>query len=198
MTLTHTLKKALYLCIVILQDLQKFLKVFTKLKFFSEMNKLIKEQVGFEANSFAVVSKGGEAIPAGCFMGGEEVPAGGWRFEQIPTGRFMGGEEVPKGGWRTYIKSDVYRTQDGRAYFEFGFAQVGSNVEIDILDMPGYGGRDENVHITHRLKSERGGYKICFGEPSISSDMHSAKKWAAQWAEHTWKYITTGKQFPNS
>lgn len=152
------------------------------------MNKIIKEQTGFKVNSLAVVSKDGEAIPTGRFMGGEEVPAGGWR----------GGEEVPKGGWRTYIKIDVYRTEDGRAYFEFGFAQIGSNVEIDILDMPGYGGRDENVHTTHRLKSERGGHKICFGEPSISSDMHFAKKWAAQWAEHTWKYITTGKQFPNS
>ena len=163
------------------------------------MNKFIKEQTEFRVNSLAVVSKGGEAIPSGRFMGGEEIPVGGWRGgEEIPIGGWRGGEEVPAGGWRNYIKTDVYRTQDGRAYFEFGFAQVGSNVEIDILDTPGYGSRDENVHITHRLKSERGGYKICFGEPSISSDMHSAKKWAGQWAEHTWKYITTGKQFPNS
>lgn len=147
-----------------------------------------KKHSGLEASPIAIISMKSEKIPKGRFLGGEKLPSGGWR----------GGEEVPSGGWRSYIKTDVYRTRDGRAYFEFGFAQVGSNVEIDILDMPGYGGRDDGLHSTHRLKSERGGYKICFGNPSISNDMYNAKKWAAQWAEHTWKYILSGRQFPNS
>lgn len=162
------------------------------------------------------IQKGGEEIPAGGWRGGEEVPAGGWRGgEEIPKGGWRGGEEIPKGGWRApssspfseqipsgkwlaHVAKDVYRTKDGRAYFEFGFAQVGSRVEIDILDSPSYGGRTEDVHTTHRLKSERGGYKICFGDPSISNDISSAKKWAAMWAELTWKYITTGQTFPNN
>lgn len=160
--------------------------------------------------------KGGEEIPTGGWRGGEEVPAGGWRGgEEIPKGGWRGGEEIPKGGWRTpssstfseeipsgkwlaHVAKDVYRTKDGRAYFEFGFAQVGSRVEIDILDSPSYGGRADDVHTTHRLKSERGGYKICFGDPSVSHDISSAKKWAAMWAELTWKYITSGQTFPNN
>jgi hypothetical protein len=152
------------------------------------MTKFITEQIGFETSSIVVETKRVEEIPYGSFRGGEEIPPGGWR----------NGEEIPPGGWRSYIYKDDYRTRDGRAYYKFGFAQVGSNIEIDILDMPGYGGRDDALHPTHRLKSERGGYKICFGNPSISNDINSAKKWAAIWAEHTWKYITTGKPIPNS
>lgn len=144
-------------------------------------------------------TNGGEEVPSGGWRGGEEIPKGGWRGgEEIPKGGWRGGEEIPKGGWRSYAKTDTYRTEDGRAYFEFGFAQVGSRVEIDIIDSPGYGSRSDSVHTTHRLKSERGGYKICFGDPAVSSDLASAKKWAKEWAECTWKYITTGREFPNT
>ncbi len=143
--------------------------------------------------------RGGEEVPKGGWRGGEEIPAGGWRGggEEIPAGGWRGGEEIPKGGWRAYAQTDVYRTNDGSAYFRFGFARVGNRVEIDILDMPSYGGRASDQHSTHRLKSERGGYKVCFGDPSVSDSISSAKNWAKQWAEHTWKYITTGTPFPN-
>jgi hypothetical protein len=154
----------------------------------------VKANSGFEANPIAnskmkVTSCTAEIPTQGGWRGGsDEIPKGGWRG---------GADEIPAGGWRSRIKTDVYRTEDGAAFFEFGFEQIGNIVEIDILDMPSYGSRDDGLHSTHRLPSDRGCYKICFGDPTISSDMYAAKKWAKQWSEQTWDYIRTGKAFPN-
>jgi hypothetical protein len=146
---------------------------------------------------------GGEEIPAGGWRsgGGEEIPAGGWRTgggEEIPAGgwRAGGGEEIPAGGWRAVV--DMYRSKDGTCYFQFRFFPVGAYYDIDILDMPSYGRRSADLHETHRLPSERGGYKICFGDPKIIADLNTAKRWAASWSELTVKYIKEGAAFPNS
>jgi hypothetical protein len=143
--------------------------------------------------------------------GGEEIPAGGWRGggEEIPKGGWRGGgEEIPKGGWRGggeeipegvfLAVEDVYRTTDGAGYFKFRFYQIGDYYEIDILAMPSYGIRDAGPHITHRLTSARGGYKICFGDPKIVTTLSGAKQWAGMWSEHTMNYIKSGRSFPNS
>lgn len=145
---------------------------------------------------------GGEEIPAGGWRtgGGEEIPAGGWRGggEEIPAGgwRCGGGEEIPAGGWRSVV--DTYRSKDGMYYFEFRFFPVGAYFDIDILDMPSYGLRSSDLHKTHRLPSERGGYKICFGDPKIITDLNTAKRWAASWSELTVQYIKDGSAFPNT
>jgi len=64
--------------------------------------------------------------------------------------------------------------------------------------MPSYAGRASDLHSTHRVPSGRGGYKICLGNPGILQDLNSAKRWAAIWSEHTYRYIRYGTPFPNS
>ena len=103
---------------------------------------------------------------------------------------------LPRGGFRSH-KQDTYRTRDGRALFEFQFVPKGDHIEIDILQQPDYGRRKSDLHNTHRLPSDRGGHRICMGNPQAASDLTRARQWAAMWAEHTWKYINTGIPFPN-
>lgn len=104
-----------------------------------------------------------------------------------------GGEKIPPGGWRA--AQDEYRTRDGRAFFVFRFVAVGSFFEVDIVSMPSYGGRNEGAHETHRLSSDRGGKRICFGQPSAINTLQIAYEFAESWAENTWKYIKTGERF---
>ncbi|WP_319591936.1 hypothetical protein [uncultured Draconibacterium sp.] len=120
--------------------------------------------------------------------------------ELMVPGIFCGGEEIPPGGWRvpiSYWQSDTYRTLDGCAFFDFGFFDTGNHIEIDIVSMPGYGNRDSSLHSTHRLPSDRDGYKICFGDESVV-EKSNARYWAAAWAELSWNYIKTGEEFPNN
>ena len=140
---------------------------------------------------------GGEKIPPGGWRGaetpqpgGEKIPPGGWRESSAPQ---PGGEKIPPGGWRA--TQDEYRTRDGRAFFVFRFVAVGSFFEVDIVSMPSYGGRNEGAHETHRLSSNRGGKRICFGEPSAINTLQIAYEFAESWAENTWKYIKTGERF---
>ena len=119
----------------------------------------------------------------------EEIPKGGWRGPN---------DEIPKGGWRSRSTTDTYRTKDGRGFFDFEFVDVGSRIEIDILSSPSYESRPSGLHETHRLPSGRGGYKICFGDESIVKTLSGARKWAAIWAEMTWRYIRTGIPIPNN
>ena len=91
--------------------------------------------------------------------------------------------------------NDTYRTKDGKAYFDFRFVEVGSRVEIDIVKTPSYGNRSRNSHKTHRLRSSRGGDKICVGDESAIKNLSVAKKTATAWAEQTWRYINTGAPF---
>ncbi len=104
-------------------------------------------------------------------------------------------EVIPQGTWRSYLQTDVYRTLDGRAYFEFGFLQVGNRIEIDIIDMPSYGDRANDLHSTHRMKNPRGGYQLDLPNPSNCYRIEIAKDLAKEWAELTWKYIRTGEPF---
>lgn len=94
---------------------------------------------------------------------------------------------------------DVYRTKDGNAYFKFRFVKLPVGYyEIDIVDMPPYGIRSGAYSVTHRIPSKRGGHKICFGDSTINRTILIARKWAAMWAEHTYRYIKTGVSFPNN
>ncbi|MBP6301872.1 MAG: hypothetical protein KBB37_01825 [Bacteroidia bacterium] len=151
------------------------------------------------AQTVKLSTVGGEEIPPGGWRGGEEIPPGGWRGgEEIPPGGWRGGEEIPPGGWRAVI--DTYRSKNGRYFFKFRFYPVGTYYDVDIMAMPDYNGRANDLHTTHRLRSERSDceYKICFGNPSTMSDLDTARRWAASWSELTVKYIETGAQFPNT
>ena len=90
---------------------------------------------------------------------------------------------------------DIYRTNDGKAFFTFRFEKVGSIYEIDIVSMPDYRSRAADAHSTHRLPSIRGGYRICLADESQSNSLEKARKWAEAWAERTWKYIENGIPF---
>ena len=83
----------------------------------------------------------------------------------------------------------------GRAFFVFRFVAVGSYFEVDTVSTPPYGERNEGAHETHRLSSDRGGKRICFGDPSAINTLQIAYEFAAAWAENTWKYINTGERF---
>jgi len=96
------------------------------------------------------------------------------------------------------IINDVYRTQSGQYLFEFNFVNKGSYFEIDIVDQPGYGNRNSGEHPTHRLPSDRGGYRICFGNPETINTLDKAFEWAAVWSEQTEKYIVQGIDFNNN
>lgn len=104
-----------------------------------------------------------------------------------------GGEKIPPGGWRA--TQDEYRTRDGRGFFEFRFVAFSSYFEVDIVSMPSYNSRNEGAHETHRLTSDRGGKRICFGDASAISTLQIAYEFAESWAENTWRYIQTGVRF---
>lgn len=94
-------------------------------------------------------------------------------------------------------KYNIYRTKDGKAYFVFRYIPTGyynSRYEIDILSQPSYAFRQDNCAVTHRLPSERNGckYKICIMYGYEPRSEEQAKKFSADWAELTWKYIKTG------
>jgi len=90
---------------------------------------------------------------------------------------------------------DVYRTNDGKAYFEYSFVNVGNYYEVDIVSQPSYNSRDSSLHSTHRLTSKRGGHKVCFGNESDANSLNKTKKLVEAWAEGTWRYIQTGRSF---
>jgi len=103
-------------------------------------------------------------------------------------------------GWKNVKRycNDTYRTRDGKAYFEFRFVDVGSNIEIDIGPMPSYGSRSCDSHTTHRLPSSRRGERICVGDESAIKTLSIAKRTAMAWAEQTWRYIKDGIPFNNN
>lgn len=90
---------------------------------------------------------------------------------------------------------DVYRTNDGNAYFEFEFVKVGSKYQVDIVSQPSYGSRDSDLHLTHRLPSDRGGHRVCFADDDAVTSIGRAQKWVEAWAESTWRYINSGTNF---
>ena len=165
-------------------------------------------------NGFKNVVEGSDVIPSNNHQGGEEIPTGGWRGgEEIPEGGWRGGEEIPEGGWRASSPSfvgnilsmvspkkvihDVYKTKNGKQLFEFAFYWKWNHYEIDIFKMPSYGSRSTDLHNTHRLPSDRGGHKICFGDPHLINSLEEGRKWAGTWAECTMNYILHGNCFPN-
>ena len=93
---------------------------------------------------------------------------------------------------------DSYRTNDGKAIFQFRFVYVGSYYEIDIIESPSYADRASGPHDTHRLSSDRGGYRICVGDNYAVDSLSIARRVAAAWAEQSWRYIKTGRPFAGS
>lgn len=88
--------------------------------------------------------------------------------------------------------TDIYKTKLGTK-FRFGFEVRGSNYVAIILSQPSYGGRDPDLHKTHRI-DEGGDYRVCWTGPMPTLD--DAKIVASLWADFTERYILTGQPFP--
>jgi hypothetical protein len=91
------------------------------------------------------------------------------------------------------INNVKYTTRDRAVTFRFDFVQMpDTSWRIYIKDQPGYNGRPDGSHASHRLSDERGRF-ICW-EPAPRS-LDEAKGVARAWADATHDYIQTG-QFP--
>lgn len=90
---------------------------------------------------------------------------------------------------------DIYRTNDGRAFFRFRFVpETGGAWRADIQEQPSYGSRASDLHSSHRLSSGSAGtgYKICYA--SSPKSLRDAQKFAETWAEATWVWIKDGRR----
>ena len=89
---------------------------------------------------------------------------------------------------------DTYFTKHGTE-FAFAFEFRDGNYAIRILDQPGYGNRNDDCHVTHRVPDD-GGHLVCWTGPMLT--LEEAKKRAGLWADYTERYILTGELFPTS
>ena len=90
--------------------------------------------------------------------------------------------------------SGSYRTNDGKAVFSFNISRNGSLYDSYITRRPDYANRDTDPHITHRYPGNPYD-QICFGDPTAVDTAEKARKFSEAWAEMTWEYIKTGKDF---
>lgn len=76
--------------------------------------------------------------------------------------------------------------------YDFDYRNVDGEWRAYIRSQPGYGGRSEDLHSTHRLRDERGHY-VCWTEPiRTRTDCEAI---ARQWSRGTDRYIRTGERF---
>ena len=90
------------------------------------------------------------------------------------------------------MTEDTYTTKNGTE-FKFRFIQNNGSIDIFILEMPSYGDRDDNQHVTHRLNTDDGP-KICW--TGLIPTLAEAKRIAGLWSDATERYILTGEKFP--
>ncbi len=81
-------------------------------------------------------------------------------------------------------------SSDGSYDFDHRF--VDGEWRAYIRSQPSYGGRDDDLHSTHRHHDSRGHY-VCWTEPIESREDSEAI--AEQWARATDRYIRTGERF---
>lgn len=89
----------------------------------------------------------------------------------------------------------IYNTSDRQAYFKFNIIKTGQIYEIDIIETPEHLGKSISSTDTHQSISNRGGYKICFGNPNVVTDIDKAREFSGEWAELAWKNLQTGEAF---
>lgn len=90
---------------------------------------------------------------------------------------------------------EYYATADGLTThdYRFHFCEMGDGSwRAYILRQPGYCGRPDDAHSTHRLTDTHGRY-ICWSKPVWS--LEDIRDVAAAWADATQKYRRTGVKF---
>lgn len=76
--------------------------------------------------------------------------------------------------------------------YDFDYRLVDGEWRAYIRDQPSYGGRDDDLHSTHRHRDSHGHY-VCWTEPIESREECEAV--AKAWAQGTDRYIRTGERF---
>ena len=134
---------------------------------------------------------GDDAVPLGTFHGGDTVVSGKFHDgDAVPPGTFHGDDAVPPG---TFHGTVYYRTQDGRA--DYGFSverQSNGTYRPYITSQPGYAGRADDPHSTHRNSDGDRKY-VCWTHALPSEG--EAQQVAAKWADATQQYIGMGRKF---
>jgi hypothetical protein len=120
-----------------------------------------------------------------------------WFIAAISKTTLTTATERPSTGGRSpsgpFVARASYRTKDGTQDYAFRFQQAADGtLRVYIQQQPGYNGRQEDSHSTHRLQDSEGRY-ICWSVPITTYD--DAKQIAARWAEATEKYRNKGKRF---
>lgn len=82
----------------------------------------------------------------------------------------------------------VYRSKDGKSYFNFSFAREEDHIAVYCTAHPPLNGRDPNPRKTHLFETG----KICFVEGREPRDQGRAEELAGQWAEYFLEYRRTG------
>lgn len=87
----------------------------------------------------------------------------------------------------------VYRSEDGTTYFRFSIAHVQDGLyRVYILEQPGYRGRRDDGHTTHRYFGDENPYICWDGRMATIGD---ARGVAQEWSELTLRYIRYGIRF---
>jgi hypothetical protein len=87
----------------------------------------------------------------------------------------------------------IYRTKDGQADYGFSLErQSNGEYRAYIQSQPGYQGRSNDAHSTHRYTDGDRRY-ICYTGTLTTESQ--AKSVAAIWADNTQTYIKTGRSF---
>ena len=84
-----------------------------------------------------------------------------------------------------------YRTKDGRADYTFSLEYQDGGYRAYIVGMPSYGGRSEDIHITHRSVDKDRRYYVCWSKPLYT--LEDLKKVVALWSDLSQTYIQTGR-----
>jgi len=91
----------------------------------------------------------------------------------------------------------IYRTKDGKGYFQFSYHKIKEGgrtyYEIDIHKTPSYRNLNSSSHTTHWLPCDRpAGKKMCFHVGKEPKTLALAKKYSCDYSELNWHYIRTG------
>ena len=88
---------------------------------------------------------------------------------------------------------DTFTTRLGTD-FKFAFDFKDGRFEIHIIEQPAYGDRSDDLHDTHRIRTDSG-FKICWA--GDLKNLRDAKQVAAKWSVLTEQYVLTGTPFPS-
>jgi len=100
---------------------------------------------------------------------------------------------IPRGVFYS-VERYIYRTQDGKRYWEFSYLETEHGFEVDIHQWPSYEGRGEGSIVAHWLPSPREGVErqICFSAGKNAQTIEEAQQFSMTYADLSSEYVDTG------